>query len=310
VLAMYLQSKAQDSDFVSNITEKEMVILGISYFHTAIQVGEELYDEFKEQQSWTPICLDFMQHLSNRYFNRGIFLLLVKDDHDEPEKLEELGRRDLQIAQDMDDEVVAYGEDIGWGSQERDEKTFNVKLARLRGYNILIRMGYSDDWEIEEMLDEVFDFIRKESKRDASWLFEKISVAGRLQEIETELLKYKVHVGDMETAAKIAIRMLVEDESVFADAFSQAVEILLRFVTEDSQFDQSSRSKIKSSLEDYIEILEDISESQQKSSLRSLELSTDSTRFGDLSTKGLRKCALSNWSLRNGSGRYVTMEDF
>jgi hypothetical protein len=105
MLAMYRTVKAAGSEHYCGLTQCDIVLKGMSYFHQAIQLGEKAYDEFYEAEGWSPSCLDFMRHLSNRYFNRAMFLLTVKDDHANPKELEDLGMRDLQIARDMDVEV-------------------------------------------------------------------------------------------------------------------------------------------------------------------------------------------------------------
>ena len=204
MLAMYREMQLEGKHEIAGLSKKKVVVKGIAYFHEAIQLGEQAYDEFYNEQGWTPTCLDFMQHLSNRYFNRGLFLLTVKESHEKPKECQRLGLRDLEIARDMDREVVAYGEEIGWGSRDRPAKLFDVKLVRLRGYNILLSLGYEDSWEMEQLFEDAFELIKTEKKRESSDLFAAISIAGRLQEIETELMKFKLHTGDIETAAKIA----------------------------------------------------------------------------------------------------------
>jgi hypothetical protein len=311
MLAICRQMDAKELDCVSGITKGQIVAKGVAYFHEAIELGEKAYDEFYNAQGWTPICLDFMQHLANRYFNRGQFLLTVKDAHDNPEELEELGMRDLQIARDMDLEVIAYGEDIGWASADRVEKLFNVQLVRLRGYNMLLGIGYPDEWEMEELFDEMFNTIKAEVKRESSELFAQVSVAGRMQQMETELMKFKLFVGDLETAAKIAIRMLQEDESVFVDAQAQAVEVLLLYA-DSAHFDDSSRSRIRNELQEYQDILEAVVDEQKQATIDDLENDTAISRStGTRSSKMLgRRYSSHYWSLRDRSGRFVTMEDF
>ena len=93
---------------VCGFNKQEVIGKGMGYYHRAIQLGEKAYDGFYEEEGWSPSCLEFMQHLSNRYFNRAMFLLTVKDAHENPGELEELGLRDLQISTDMDMEVSRF----------------------------------------------------------------------------------------------------------------------------------------------------------------------------------------------------------
>ena len=107
MLTIYRRMEETKEERVCGFTRKEVVQKGMGYFHKAIKLGEAAYDDFYEREGWSPNCLEFMQHLSNRYFNRAMFLLTVKESHHNPKELEELGFRDLQIVRDMDVEVSA-----------------------------------------------------------------------------------------------------------------------------------------------------------------------------------------------------------
>jgi hypothetical protein len=234
LLGMYCEMKSGDLDELYGLKREEVVTRGIAHFHNAIQLGEKAYDEFYEQQGWSPHCLDFMQHLANRYFNRGMFLLHVKDDHENPGEIEQFGMRDLQIASDMDQEVVSYGEDIGWGSKDRVGKLFNVNLVRIRGYNSLRALGYVHNWGVEDLIEDTLEIIKTEHRnRESSELFADVTVAGRLQELEAQLMRHMVLNGDLETAARIAVRMIIEDEHVYVDAVIQAIDVLILYAQSD-----------------------------------------------------------------------------
>lgn len=314
VLSMYRELEASKNPELGGLTKQKMVTIGIGHFHTSIQMGEKAYDDFHAQQGWTPACLDFTQHLANRYFNRGLFLLMAKDDHEKPEELESLGKRDLQITRDMDHEVVAYGEDIGWGAADRVAALFNVNLVRLRGYNQLLEMGYEDDFNIEDLIEDSFAMVKTESQKKSSILFQRIGLPGRLQQIETELMKFKLRTGDLETASRVAIRMLFEDELVFVDALSQAIEVLLQYL-EAADFENSDRLQMQEVLEDYHEYLKVEAVKQKQSEIFALETSVAvkrSTEFtnGTNSTRHLNSERLSVWTLKECSGQFVVMEDF
>lgn len=314
VLSMYRELQASHHEKLGGLTKEQMVTTGIGLFHTSIQMGEKAYDEFHVQQGWTPVCLDFTQHLANRYFNRGLFLLMAKEDHEKPEELEALGKRDLRITRDMDHEVVAYGEDIGWGAADRVASMFNVNLVRLRGYNQLLEMGYDDDFDIEDLIEDSFEMVKTESQKESSNLFHRIGLPGRMQQIETELMKYKLRSGDLETASRVAIRMLFDDELVFVDALSQAIEVLLLYL-DVAEFEKSDRLRIKETLEDYHEYLKIEAVKQKQSEIFALESSiavAKSTEFTSStnSERHLNTEQLSVWTLKDCSGQFVVMEDF
>jgi len=245
MLAAYRTLKTTKEKKICGFKKKEIIAKGTAYFHEAIQQGEKAYDEFYEREGWSPNCLDFMQHLSNRYFNRAMFLLSVKDDHAKPEEIQELGMRDLQISRDMDVEIVDEGTQVGWNVRGLD-KRFDVLLSRFRGHLSLLEMGYPDDFDLEEWMGEAVQLLRKEMKSpDESSLFSEMKPTGRQQQIETELMKYYSIINDISTAAKIAIRMLVEDEYILPNAELMAVMILERYVNE---VDTGIKSDVKDAL--------------------------------------------------------------
>jgi hypothetical protein len=184
-----------------------------------------------------------MQHLSNRYFNRAIFLLTVKDDHDKPDEIEELGKRDLQISRDMDVEINDEGTQVGWDVRGVSKK-FEVMLSRFRGHLLLLELGYSDEFELDEWMDEAFHVLKTELKKPVtSDLFQDMTPAGRMQQIESELMKYCILQKDIDAAAKIAIRMLVEDEYALPSALIHAVQVLESYL--DIANDSSSITNVE-----------------------------------------------------------------
>lgn len=304
MMGMFQEMAEEKLEKLGGITSKQLVSKGIAYYHEAIQLGEKAYDEFYTLNGWTPICLEFMQHLSNRYFNRGLFLLTVKDCHEKPDDLEKLGKRDLQIAFDMDEEVISYGEDIGWSQLDRIAKIFDIKIARLGGYNLLLELGYEDEWGVNEMLQDAFEIIVSEAKAsNESELFTSVTLPGRLQELETEILKYYESRGDTENAAKTAVRSLFEDERVFVDTLSRALDGLSRYVASRTDLPEETSSRIIRVLQDQADMLEDTVNHQTEASVIEMDSSLLLTRSG-------RRFSARNWSLQQSSGRFVTMEDF
>lgn len=308
MMGMYQEMMKEKLDRLAGLTKRQLVIKGIAYFHEAIQLGEKAYDEFHDLHGWTPICLDFMQHLSNRYFNRALFLLSVKGNHEKPEDMETLGKRDLKITSDMDAEVLAYSEDIGWSSEERMEAMFDMKIVRAGGHNLLLEMGYEDEWNLQDTLDEAFDIIVTEMKQANSSLFHRITYTGRIQEIEVEIMKYYQAIGELETAAKVAVRCLFEDETIFVDTMSRATDILLQYVESRSNWSDSAKSRVNKCLNAQMEMLEDAVRRQNQTSISEMEADVIS-KATEGSANG-RSFSNKSWSLHRSSGRFVTMEDF
>ena len=276
------------------LSKQEIISRGMLHFHEAISLGEKAYDEFYEAEGWTPNCLDFMQHLANRYFNRAFFLLSIKDDHSHPEKIEELGIRDLEIARDMDFEIVEYGEDVGFNRENRAHKRFQVNVCRARGHNQLLEMGYPDDmmkkkgypeeWDLEERLEDAFRSLQAENRRGTSKLFEDVTVVGRLQQIETQIMRYKMVMGDSDTAAKIAVRLLTEDAYLLSEAANASVKVLTAYVDMVETWDDDKRKKMKLLLSRYAEAIErDLESSCMEEDSRGSLTRTNSSRLSHFS---------------------------
>jgi hypothetical protein len=254
MLALYRYMQATDEAVVAGMTKKEVVTKGIGHFRETIQLGEKLYDEFYEAEGWSVDCLDFMQSLSNRYFNRGIFYLTVKNDHEDPAELQKGGLADIQIARDMDVEIVYEGQQAGWNRTNRSTKLFTVALSRAKGVILLQNIGYPKNWEIDEVIDDAFKLVKDEMKRGSSDLFNDISSVGRLQQIETELMKYKLLKGKVEEAAQVAVRMLFEDQYINSEAQETAVDVLVRYV-DSLDGDSTYLDALKDDLKFYLDNL-------------------------------------------------------
>jgi hypothetical protein len=335
MLSMYIEMKSLGLHKRCGLTRKEIIAKGTGHFHQAITLGEKAYDEFYVSEGWTPNCLDFMQHLSNRYFNRALFLLTVKDDTRKPEDIVRLGIRDLEIARDMFLEIIAYGEDVGFNRENRAHKHFQTFLNRTRGHNTLLEMGYPDevmaekgypeDWELSERLDEAFNLLRIENQRKSSELFKEVNVLGRLQDIEGAIMKYKQLTGDLETAARIAIRMLYEDAFIFAEAISTAIDILLEYA-DKMELDETTRARVKEGLLDFSKSVDhdvetvDGGETRVSTLANTLDSLSESitAKISTYVVEGSSSLAgtpgsnrmKSNWVTKLFSGGLVTMEDF
>eukprot|EP00957_Ditylum_brightwellii_P005690 433667-Ditylum_brightwellii.AAC.1 len=98
-----------------------------------------------------------MEHLANRYFNRAIFLLAVRDDHETPDLAEQMALRDLEIVYNMDVEIVDQCIELGVVRSKKEH--FESIMGRLRGLLGLSSMPHLDDGLIEELLDDAFKLL-------------------------------------------------------------------------------------------------------------------------------------------------------
>jgi hypothetical protein len=310
LLVMFLEMKHEGLSIKCGLTQTEIITLGTGFYHEAIKLGEAAYDKFYQAEGWTPNCLDFMQHLSNRYFNRAIFLLSIKDSHEHPSEIERLGLRDLQIAKDMDLEIIDQGEEVGWGRTKRETKVFEVGLTRVRGLLLLLEMGYPDEWSIQAQLDGLESLLHAETQKENSNLFDVIRPTGRLQQIETEMMKYKMIQNEIDEAAEIAIRPLYEDEYLLAETKAEAIHVMLSYLQlNGDQWDESVRTTLKKWLEDSLDSLSMGVSRERQSSVSDAFLSvlSKSMRGGDSSSMSIKQ---KTFAYSVNERNCVTMEKF
>jgi len=230
MLTIYRTMKSSQSETMCGLSKVDAIAKGSAYFALSIKLGEEAYDEFYNKQGWSEECLVFMQFLANRYFNRAMFFLNSSCDNESRTEAESLGFRDLQIAMDMDVEIVDQCLEMGF-KINRVER-YELMLSRSRGLLALVELGYNpDDLFIEDQIRDLYQYLQNATKNPLHDLFKEITVAGRMQKFDMILMKYFSKAkNDNTNAARVAIRMLVEDEYLFPDAEQEAIEVLLAYV--------------------------------------------------------------------------------
>jgi len=230
MLTIYRTMKASKSEEMCGLSKDNVIAKGKAYFMLSIKLGETAYDDFYNKQGWSEECLVFMQFLANRYFNRAVFFLSTSCDDQNCREVESLGLRDLQIAMDMDVEIVDQCLEMGF-KINRVER-YELMMSRCRGLLALVELGYNpDDLSIDDQINDVYRDLKNAMVAPSHELFKEISVAGRMQKFDVVLMKYLFHAkNDIVNAARVAIRMLVEDEYVFPDAEREAINILMIYM--------------------------------------------------------------------------------
>jgi len=122
-------------------------------------------------------------------------------------------------------------------------------------------------------------------------------------------MKFHQTTGDITTAAMVAIRCLFEDERLFVDTLSRAVEVLLAYTDMIPSFSDSKKSHIKKTLQEYTGALEDTVKHQNHASISEMDSGVITKATGG-SGKFSKRFSPKSWSLKQSSGRFVTMEDF
>jgi len=255
MLTLYRILKKTGVPKLCDLSKETIVEQGCKYFNNAIDLGEEALARINDEVGFSANYLIFMQQLSNRFFNRGLFLLTIRDDHPDPDETEKQGWIDLSTCKAMDREVVDNGDREGFEG-ERDIY-FEVLLARIKGMLSLMKLGYDDDWGIDELFDEARTELKAALREPGHTLFADMDPAGQMQRLDETLIDFYLHHDDeegedrdvqrntnipnrgitimargaqLEKAAAIGIRMLVEDDFVIADSALLALKALIEFV--------------------------------------------------------------------------------
>mmetsp|Transcript_25294 Transcript_25294/g.50638 ORF Transcript_25294/g.50638 Transcript_25294/m.50638 type:complete len:1747 (-) Transcript_25294:50-5290(-) len=273
-LTIYRTMVANKEESFEGMTLTDVVSEGSDHFTVAIKLGEEQYEQFYEDQGWSEECLQFMQGLANRYFNRALLLLSTKQHSKRPVDFESNGLRDIRITADMDLEIVDQCIEMGFRI-DRVER-HDLMLSRSRGVEALVKLGYSpDELFIEDLVEELLTSFTRALKNPGDELFREVNPAGRMQLLDCELIKYCRRVKkDNVLAAKVAIRCLIEDEYVLLSTMEKALKTILVYVKSvggESIMINGDRDKILRTLIRYIGDADE--EFEQRASVCSSRLS-------------------------------------
>eukprot|EP00957_Ditylum_brightwellii_P128846 9829102-Ditylum_brightwellii.AAC.1 len=116
-------------------------------------------------------------------------------------------------------------------------------MSRVSGLLELLKLSYPDDWNLEELLDDALTLIKSVINNPSNDLFLNLGPAGRMQQLDCQMINYiNATGGSSDEAAKIAIRMLVEDEYILSDAYITAVGAMIKYAgsSENLPFDRAA----------------------------------------------------------------------
>ena len=87
----------------------------------------------------------------------------------------------------------------------------DLMLSRSRGTESLIKLGYSpEDLFVDDIIAELLADFRRALNNPGDELFREVSPTGRMQLLDSEIIKYCRRVKkDYNMAAKVAIRCLI-----------------------------------------------------------------------------------------------------
>mmetsp|Transcript_4172 Transcript_4172/g.9427 ORF Transcript_4172/g.9427 Transcript_4172/m.9427 type:complete len:155 (+) Transcript_4172:2-466(+) len=123
-------------------------------------------------------------------------------------------------------------------------------------------MGYEDEWGMEELLHDAHKELVAALGKPGHTLFCHLSPAGQMQRLDLALVEYYTQEAtkDLEQAAKVAIRMLVEDDYVLGEAAQVSLKVLIDWIqdTQSEKLGGRDSSDVRSDLFQYRQRVSDV----------------------------------------------------
>lgn len=156
-----------------------------------------------------------------------MFLVVIKSHPLAPSWVENDGISDLIEAKRLDEEVQQFLKEYGL-YQLCLVQEFESILRRARGLLLLVRnFKFSDEnvWNIEHLINQLDEMVMSENFN----LYMDVTKVGRRQQVDDLRIQHALSKKNYEAAAKIAMKMLVEDEFVIDTVFVNACTAVNKF---------------------------------------------------------------------------------
>ena len=251
-------------------TEAEDIAFAVALYDESVEIARR---DFYEETDLVEKAL-YSEQYSDRRFNRGLFLLLVCCDDGCPDDAKERGLADVARSRQLDYDARGF-----WISRdlvsERSSELFARMVRRIHG----LVTNYDDDdlrlvWNAKELIDDASDLLFTSDRESAS-VFRHLNLTGRLQQLESAVIRLEMWLRNFPEAARIGMRMLTEDEYILEDSFQKGAASILKFIQESQQSVLSpvSVSSFKSDVRKMLHVCKQKSISTGKCVLFAFELS-------------------------------------
>eukprot|EP00537_Pseudo-nitzschia_pungens_P004689 CAMPEP_0172374480 /NCGR_PEP_ID=MMETSP1060-20121228/55972_1 /TAXON_ID=37318 /ORGANISM="Pseudo-nitzschia pungens, Strain cf. cingulata" /LENGTH=2064 /DNA_ID=CAMNT_0013101175 /DNA_START=277 /DNA_END=6471 /DNA_ORIENTATION=+ len=214
----------------------------LSLYNEATGYSKEDFDATEGE-----LKVSYAIQLADRLFNRGLYFLFIDGYDCAPEDARERGYNDITFSRNLHYDI-------------RDSLLENKQLfatasayfdCLLRRINCLAAfyddIGLREIWDARILLDEASQLASAAnevaSRGKSCPLFKEVNCIGRQQQLESLEILLAMNSGDFAEAAKIGMRMLVEDLYLLESAFVRAAESLLVVMKEGDDNDNMSFSK-------------------------------------------------------------------
>jgi hypothetical protein len=212
-------------------------------YNEAIEIAQHQLEQALTEESKA----SFTQQLSDRLFNRGLFLLRVHDMKCAPADAKDRGLYDIKKVRELDDDVSQF-----WLDRKlllsRSADHFRRLLRRVFGL-----LDFYDDgdvrnlWAAQEIVAEADRLLFAAWDRPSAPLFKEMSPVGRLQQLEVAAIRLDLCRGRVIDAGRLAMRSFAEDEYILESAFAMAATGLLTLMRDKEGRSGTWTLKAKSS---------------------------------------------------------------
>lgn len=207
----------------------------LALYDEAVELGSIVFNDTPEGD----LKVNYAIQLSDRLFNRGLYLLFIDGYECAPKDSRERGYGDVTVARNLHYDIRDYLLE----NRQLFAGASSYFSRLLRRINCLAAfyddVGLREIWDAEVLLDEA------DQLAAAAWgaetqcpLFREVSKIGRRQQLESSAILLAMHSDDHVQAAKLGMRMLVEDVFVLESSFVRAAGALVR-VMKDGEVDFS-----------------------------------------------------------------------
>ena len=235
MLSIYDQMKKYGT-IIDGFDEPRYVVqTGLGYIEHAITSAEEELSLLPEDSADRHA---YVQQLANRYFNKAMILYLCRYEGLEESYSDKAGLN-LAHANSFDYEAQKLRESKGL---QIEGKHFDLLLSRSRGLIRIHQSGINptNNYDLQEIFDKMRAMITGNmpaeecamNQNDNSLVFMEVGRVGRIQQLEGVKMSYLLNretppqKSDIDCAARIALRMLVEDEYCLSEEQAIALKAL------------------------------------------------------------------------------------
>jgi len=214
----------------------------LALYNEAMEHSQQDFDGAERNST-----VDCAIQLADRLFNRGLYFLFIDGYECAPEDSRERGYKDITRSRNLHYDIL----DSLLEKKQLFANASSYFSRLLRRINCLAAfyddVGLREIWDARALLDEAQQLAsvaaKVSSRVKTCPFFREVNRTGRQQQLEGLEILLAMNSGDPTRAARIGMRMLIEDVYLLESAFVRAAESLLVFMKEGDEDQNISFSK-------------------------------------------------------------------